>query len=1094
MVEIQISADTSEVLKEFNKLEQTLTKKFSSTFSQIESSVDGSIRAVGQSINATQKETVKLTNSFNEFSNSTVNLKSNTEELSKKTEDAKKVFNLFDFTSKAVTTSLLTGVSAYLLVESKFFDVSKAVETVNSAFNSVGINSEKITSAFNGLGTSSKSFFSNVIASNRNLIGLAENLGSVSIALAGVAYALKDVENGFIKTLRQVVIFISIVTGTLSASLAILISQFGRLTQKIGNELVEANQKSAESFIKFEKSNFVLTRSIANLNLAFDNVVGDGQEFLTFIDDLSKKTRILPADLQKAANEIISVGAPLGLTKQQFYNLTQAVADYSKITGKDAFETSVNFLSALNGNSQAVLSYGIKLQEANLKQFALNQGIKKSFDLLTPQEKVQLRYNDLIKQYSINAQGAAAAIGGTLLGSQESLEVSLNNLSIAFGKGAAQIENLSLFAYILDKALRIIPDSIVSISGFLSALTGRIFQVGGAFLRFSFEILAVVKVVKILNFLLSRDLTQALLSAPIPFIQKSILDLVAGLGIAGAQIKSTADIFKIAFSAISSSIQNIAKDAISFFTLENVVSLLTKTFDVLKFVIFQVSKAFLSLLANPVVLGIAAISLALYGLYKAFQIIDEQTGIFTDAFNYLKQAFESSKSIFDPVISLFKEFGDFLKELAFKTLGFLVDKVALVIDTLLTLANGISFVSSAIAGEGDGSFSRSVNSSSKKLEEFRKNLKDVGFDLRKLPKNTEINVSAKTKLAVNIDPKTLEDFKKFEKEINALGSNTLDKIKLTESDQLATLRDFRNKGAVDLQTYLKLEAKIKKNAADEETKELQKQLKERNEKISNTAVNILNGIQQGASGVVSTVSSLTKDIVNSIPALEGLGGIFGSLVTFLAQGPEAVRAQIQGFISGIPEIITAIAQALPEAIPAFIEALAANSGRIITALSNAMPTVANRLAVSLVQEAPNIAQAFITSLISEAGRLIQAISDGVKSAISGGILGNGRGSAISGGLIGGALAGPIGATTGVIKKLKFAEGGVVPGAAPFIDRVPALLTPGEVVLNREQVSQIQQERQAGQQSDRPLTVNLMIGEEQLANVILSLNRQGFRLA
>lgn len=177
---------------------------------------------------------------------------------------------------------------------------------------------------------------------------------------------------------------------------------------------------------------------------------------------------------------------------------------------------------------------------------------------------MQLRYNDLIKQYAINAKGAAAAIGGTLIGAQESLEVSTNNLAIAFGKGAAQIENLSFFAYILDRALRIIPDSIVSTIGFLSALAGRVLQVGGAFLRFSFEILAVVKVIKILNFLLSRDLTQALLAAPIPLIGKSILGLAEGLGIANAQIKSTADLFKLALTAVSSSITNIVKDAASF--------------------------------------------------------------------------------------------------------------------------------------------------------------------------------------------------------------------------------------------------------------------------------------------------------------------------------------------------------------------------------------------------------------------------------------------------------------------------------------------------------------------------------------------------
>ena len=36
---------------------------------------------------------------------------------------------------------------------------------------------------------------------------------------------------------------------------------------------------------------------------------------------------------------------------------------------------------------------------------------------------------------------------------------------------------------------------------------------------------------------------------------------------------------------------------------------------------------------------------------------------------------------------------------------------------------------------------------------------------------------------------------------------------------------------------------------------------------------------------------------------------------------------------------------------------------------------------------------------------------------------------------------------------KFAKGGVVPGGAPYTDRVPAMLTPGEVVIPRDKVGQ-----------------------------------------
>ena len=157
--------------------------------------------------------------------------------------------------------------------------------------------------------------------------------------------------------------------------------------------------------------------------------------------------------------------------------------------------------------------------------------------------------------------------------------------------------------------------------------------------------------------------------------------------------------------------------------------------------------------------------------------------------------------------------------------------------------------------------------------------------------------------------------------------------------------------------------------------------------------------------------------------------------------------------------------------------------------------MAARRVIRLIAEAQNLAKAFILYLVIEAGRIIQAILDGIKNAL-GGLLGGGGGGLgglLKGGAIGGALAGPVGAITSVAKKFKFAEGGIVPGGAPFTDRVPALLTPGEAVIPRDQVADLKGKTQSVQESPQPVTINLMVGEEQLASVLVNLQRQGFRL-
>jgi len=259
---------------------------------------------------------------------------------------------------------------------------------------------------------------------------------------------------------------------------------------------------------------------------------------------------------------------------------------------------------------------------------------------------------------------------------------------------------------------------------------------------------------------------------------------------------------------------------------------------------------------------------------------------------------------------------------------------------------------------------------------------------------------------------------------------------------------------------------------DERDKIIKEQIKgeeEQRKKLLGTVQTLISFIGQGAQGVTGALATVTSTIVDTI--LPGFGGVAAQLFSFLAQGPEAVKAQIQSFIDNIPVIIDNVIAA----IPAVIEALAANSGKIISALAFLMPKVAASLAIALVQELPNIAKAFVDGLISEAGRLITALVDGVKN-----LFGN----------VGGGVSKGV---KGIGKIFKFAEGGVVPGGAPYTDRVPALLSPGEVVLNRQQVSQLASEKNGGGGS-QAVTINLMIGEEQLASVLVNLSRQGFRMA
>jgi cell division protein ZapA (FtsZ GTPase activity inhibitor) len=257
--------------------------------------------------------------------------------------------------------------------------------------------------------------------------------------------------------------------------------------------------------------------------------------------------------------------------------------------------------------------------------------------------------------------------------------------------------------------------------------------------------------------------------------------------------------------------------------------------------------------------------------------------------------------------------------------------------------------------------------------------------------------------------------------------------------------------------------------------------------VLSSASSFLGSVQQGADGVASAFANVAAFATNTL--FPGFGQIVGGLITFLAQGPDAVRAQIQAFIDNLPVIIDAIVAS----IPVVIEVLAANAPKIALSLSNQMPFVATQLAIGLVAQSPQIAKGFVDGLINESGRLITAIADGVKNAIAQATgFGKSQG---AGGIVGGLLGGGIGATVG--KKLKFAEGGVVPSGFAN-DTFNARLTSGEGIIPVDTMRRLDQylsaaDRQQGGGGGGTTIVKLVVGEQELANVLLSLNQRGFRL-
>ena len=260
---------------------------------------------------------------------------------------------------------------------------------------------------------------------------------------------------------------------------------------------------------------------------------------------------------------------------------------------------------------------------------------------------------------------------------------------------------------------------------------------------------------------------------------------------------------------------------------------------------------------------------------------------------------------------------------------------------------------------------------------------------------------------------------------------------------------------------------------------------------------IFSELIKGAEGAKSIVSSVFGGIAEVLAP--GIGDSIKQLVGFLAQGPEQVSATIQAFfdalptifeniILSIPDLIISIIEGLDEflvalvdRIPEIIDRLIEKLPELFSAIAAQLPFISIRFASELAAQAPFIAVTFVSELVKEAPRfvteLIKSIGGGIASPVK-------------------SVAKGVGGFFGSIGKIfGFAEGGMVPAGFPG-DKFPARLSSGEFVIDRSQNEQLQRflDSQESSRQNQNTVVNLQVGEQQLATVLLNLNRQGFRTA
>ncbi len=131
------------------------------------------------------------------------------------------------------------------------------------------------------------------------------------------------------------------------------------------------------------------------------------------------------------------MGTSMGIGNNQStimsMNLVQLAADMASFKNISVERAQTALNAVYTGETESLKALGIVMTEANLKAFALNQGITKQYEELTQAEKVQLRYQ-YVMAMTTNAQGDFERTSSSAANQSRMLAQKIKELGTDFGE------------------------------------------------------------------------------------------------------------------------------------------------------------------------------------------------------------------------------------------------------------------------------------------------------------------------------------------------------------------------------------------------------------------------------------------------------------------------------------------------------------------------------------------------------------------------------------------------------------------------------------------------------------------------------------
>ena len=283
---------------------------------------------------------------------------------------------------------------------------------------------------------------------------------------AAVVKKLEESGNKFEKTGEK----ISKVGNKITLGVTTPVVAAGAAIYKYSSDLTEAENKTKE---------------------VFKNMSGD---VLVWSETSLDKMGMARSTALDAVSLYGGMATAMGLTRKRATDmsksLTELSVDLASFHNTSLDQASTALKSIFTGETETLKNYGIVMTEANLKAYALSQGIKTNYSEMSQAEKVQLRYNfvlnaskDAIGDYERNCGEAASqmkklpeALKELATSFEDNVEpvitpiiTSLNGAIVSFGKWSKTTKNVVTIAAVSIAAL----GPLVSVIGKTTSAVGK---------------------------------------------------------------------------------------------------------------------------------------------------------------------------------------------------------------------------------------------------------------------------------------------------------------------------------------------------------------------------------------------------------------------------------------------------------------------------------------------------------------------------------------------------------------------------------------------------------------------------------------------